>query len=90
MLGAPAPGTFGNFPLNGLNSGTFFNFDMSVTKRFPIRETVSFEIKTTFINVLNNPNWTYGNVAFDATNFGRITATTGSQRVIHFMGTLKF
>ena len=90
LLGAPAPGTFGNFPLNGLNSGTFFNFDMSVTKRFPIRETVSFEIKTTFINVLNNPNWTYGNVNFDATNFGRITATTGSQRVIHFMGTFKF
>ena len=90
LIGQPAPGTFGDFPMNGLNSGTFFNLDMSATKRFPIRETVSFEIKTTFINILNNANFTYGNTQFDSTSFGRITSTTGSQRVIHFMGTFKF
>jgi hypothetical protein len=90
LLGPPAPGTFGNFPMNSLTSGRFFNVDMSVTKRFPIRETVSFEIKTTFINVLNNANFSWGNISFDSTSFGRITTTTGSQRVIHFMGTLKF
>jgi hypothetical protein len=90
LLGAPAPGTFGNFPMNSIDSGRFFNVDMSLIKRFPIRETVSFEIKTTFINMLNNANWTYGNTTFDSTSFGRITATTGSQRVIHFMGTLRF
>jgi hypothetical protein len=90
LLGQPAPGTFGDFPLNSLNSGTYFNFDMSATKRFPIGERVSFEIKTTFINILNNANWTYGNTAFDSQSFGRITQTTGSQRVIHFMGSLRF
>ncbi len=90
LLGQPAPGTFGNFPLNSLNSGTFFNLDTSVTKRFPIGEGVSFEIKTTFINILNSANFTYGNTAFDSTSFGRITATTGSQRVIHFQGSLRF
>ena len=90
LLGQPAPGTFGNFPLNSIDSGRFFNLDTSVTKRFPVSEQVSFEIKTTFINILNNANFTFGNTAFDSTSFGRITATTGSQRVIHFQGSLRF
>jgi hypothetical protein len=90
LLGPPAPGTFGNFPMNGIDSGRFFNFDLSATKRFPIGERVSFEIKTTFINILNNANFTFGNTQFDSTSFGRITATTGSPRVIHFMGSLRF
>ncbi|HKY42358.1 MAG TPA: TonB-dependent receptor [Pyrinomonadaceae bacterium] len=90
LLGQPAPGTFGNFPMNSLNSGRFFTTDMSLIKRFPIRETVSFEIKTTFINILNHANFTFGNTAFDSTQFGRITATSGSQRVIHFQGSLRF
>lgn len=91
LLGPPAPGDFGDFPMNSLNSGRFFTTDMSLTKRFPIREAVSFEIKTTFINVFNNANFTYGNSQFDSTSFGRITTTVaGNQRVIHFMGTLRF
>jgi hypothetical protein len=90
LLGQPAPGTFGNFPLNALDAGRFFNLDTSVTKRFPVSEQVSFEIKTTFINILNNANFNFGNTAFDSTSFGRITATTGSQRVIHFQGSLRF
>lgn len=90
LLGQPAAGSFGNFPLNSIDAGRFFNLDMSATKRFPISETVSFEIKTTFINILNNANFTFGTTAFDSTSFGRITATQGSQRVIHFQGSLRF
>jgi hypothetical protein len=90
LLGQPAPGTFGDFPLNSINAGTFFNLDSSLIKRFPITERVSFELKTTFINIFNNANWTYGVTAFDSTSFGRITATTGSQRVIHFQGSMRF
>jgi Carboxypeptidase regulatory-like domain len=91
LLGQPAPGTFGDFPMNSLNSGRFFTTDLSLIKRFPIREAVSFEIKTTFINAFNNANFTYGNTQFDSQSFGRITTTVaGNQRVIHFMGTLRF
>jgi hypothetical protein len=63
---------------------------MSVTKRFPIGERIRLELKTTVINVLNNANFTYGTTQFDSTQFGRITATTGSSRVIHFMGSMRF
>jgi hypothetical protein len=90
LLGPPPPGEFGNFPMNSINAGTFFNVDMSATKRFSITESVKFEVKTTFINILNNPNWFYGNTQFDSTSFGRITQLNSGARVIHFMGTLKF
>lgn len=90
LLGQPAPGTFGNFPLNSINTGTYFNLDMSLTKRFPIGERVKLELKTTFINVLNNANFAFGNEQFDSTSFGRITGTSGGARVIHFIGSLKF
>jgi hypothetical protein len=84
LLAAPAPGVFGNFPLNSLDGPRFFNVDMSLTKRIPITERVKGELKTTFINILNNPNFVYNGEAFDSTSFGRITTTSGSPRIIHF------
>src|SRR5262249_51257123 len=45
IFGVPAPGTFGNFPLNSINGPTYFNVDMSVVKRFPIGERVKLELK---------------------------------------------
>jgi Carboxypeptidase regulatory-like domain/TonB dependent receptor len=90
ILGQPAPGSFGNFPMNSIDSGRYFNTDVSLTKRFPIGERVSFELKTTMINVFNNANFSFGNQQFDSTSFGRITSTSGSARVIHFQGSMRF
>jgi hypothetical protein len=90
ILGQPAPGTFGNFPMNSLNSGQFFNVDASLIKRLPIGERVSLELKTTFINILNRTNFAFGNMQFDSTSFGRITTTSGSPRVVHFQGSVRF
>src|SRR4030095_12203125 len=81
LMAAPAPGTFGNFPVNGLNGPSYFNFDLSITKRIRITERVRFEIKGTAINVLNHPNFIFSTTAtgvstnfinFDSTSFGRI------------------
>jgi len=84
LMASPAPGFFGNFPMNSLNGPRYFNIDASLVKRIPITETVKGELKTTFINILNNPNFSYDGQNFDTTSFGRITATSGSPRVIHF------
>ena len=84
LIVSPAPGSFGNFPMNSLNGPRYFNIDGSLVKRLAITETVKFELKTTFINILNNPNFSYNGQNFDSTSFGRITATSGSPRVIHF------
>ncbi|MBX7172546.1 MAG: TonB-dependent receptor [Pyrinomonadaceae bacterium] len=89
-LGSPAPGTFGNFPLNSINGPTYFNWDMAITKRFKVKERVGLELKTTFINVLNHANFAFGSQSFDSASFGLITGTSGNDRIIHFTGTMSF
>lgn len=90
LLGPPAPGTFGNFPLNSFNGPKYFNLDMSVVKRFKVKERVGLELKTTFINALNHSNFFYGTQNFDSTSFGLINSTSGIDRIIHFTGTMTF
>jgi hypothetical protein len=100
LMTAPAPGTFGDFPVNALNGPNYFNFDLSVTKRFRITETVKFEIKGTAINVLNHPNFVFpanaANTAgtnvinFDSTSFGRVTLQRGTSRQMNIIAQLRF
>jgi hypothetical protein len=90
LMAAPAPGTFGDFPINSLSGPKYFNFDLSVTKRIPITETVRFEIKATAINVLNHPNFVYNTQNFDSNTFGVITAQRGNVRSLNFIGQLRF
>lgn len=90
LLGVSAPGTFGNFPINSLNGPNFFNVDLSVVKRIPITERVRFELKTTLINALNHTSFAFGTLNFDSLNFGQITGTSLSGRVIHFTGNIRF
>jgi carboxypeptidase family protein len=84
ILAAPAPGVFGNFPINAINGPSYFNIDASLVKRIPITEKVKGELKATFLNVLNNPNFVYGTQNFDSTSFGRITAQSGNPRTMNF------
>lgn len=90
LMAAPAPGTIGNFPVNSLSGPSYFNFDLSVTKRIPITETVKFEFKVTAINILNHPNFTFGSQNFDSTSFGLVTAQRGTARNINFIGQIRF
>jgi hypothetical protein len=95
LIGSPAPGTFGNFPLNSLDGPTYFNVDLSVIKRVPIGERISLELKTTFINALNHSNFIFANQTFDSSSFGVITQGPGStgggtERIIHFTGSVRF
>jgi len=87
---APAPGTFGNFPLNSLSAPSYFNVDLSLIKRIPITERVRLEIKFTAINAFNIANFIYGTQNFDATNFGLITTQRDSGRNMSLIGQLRF
>jgi hypothetical protein len=90
LMAAPAPGTFGNFPINGLSGPSYFDWDMSVTKRIRITERVKFELKGTAINILNHPSFNYGTVSFDSTSFGRITSVKSSSRQMNIIAQLTF
>jgi hypothetical protein len=85
MLDAPAPGQFGNFPINALKGPSFWQYDFSVTKRTKIHESAEMEFKATFYNAFNHANFVFGNVAFDSATFGRISGQRGSPRIIHFI-----
>jgi hypothetical protein len=90
LMTAPAPGTFGNFPVNALSGPQYFNLDMSIIKRIPITERVKFEIKVTAVNLLNHPNFIYGTQNFDSTTFGLITSQRGNSRQMNFIGQIRF
>jgi hypothetical protein len=89
-MSAPAAGTFGDFPVNSLSGPSYFNFDMSLIKRFRITETVTFQLKGTAINILNHPNFIYGTVNFDSTSFGRVTTQRGVSRQMNIIAELRF
>ncbi|HEU4388729.1 MAG TPA: TonB-dependent receptor [Blastocatellia bacterium] len=84
LLGAPAPGTFGNFPINSLNGPRFFQTDFSLVKRTYFSERGNVEFRVTFYNALNNANFVFGSQNFDDETFGQITSTSGTPRIVHF------
>lgn len=84
LLASPQPGSFGNFPINSLNGPNYFNIDASLVKRLAVTGRFKLELKTTFINILNRANFVYNTQNFDATDFGRVTATGGDPRIVHF------
>ena len=99
LMSAPAPGTFGDFPVNSLNGPNYFNFDLSLTKRIRITERVRFELKGTAINVLNHPNFIFPSTStgagtnvinFDSTNFGRVTVQRGTSRQMNIIAQITF
>lgn len=84
ILGAPAPGTFGNFPLNSLYGPNFNQTDFTLAKRTYFRERANVEFRMIAFNLFNHPNFVYGGNTFDSSSFGRITSTTGIERQISF------
>ena len=85
ILAAPAPGTFGNFPLNSLNGPNFTQTDITLAKRTYFSERGNVEFRVIMFNVANHPNFVYnGNVFDESSSFGKITSTTGIERQISF------
>ena len=84
ILGAPAPGTFGDFPINSLYGPHFRQTDITVTKRTYLTERANLEFRMIAFNIFNHANFVYSGNAFDSASFGRITSTTGIERQISF------
>jgi hypothetical protein len=84
ILGAPAPGTFGDFPLNSLFGPNFSQTDLSLVKRTNFSERGNVEFRVTAFNAFNKANFTFGGNDFDSASFGRITGTRGDVRQLHF------
>ena len=90
LVDVPAPGTFGNFPINSIEGPSFWQVDFSVSKRTKFFERADMEFKATFFNAFNHANFAFGNAQFDSANFGQITGQRGSPRIIHFILGINF
>lgn len=97
LLDTPAPGQFGNFPINSISGPSFWQADFSVSKRTKIYESAEVEFKATFFNAFNHANFIFSNPTntfdgsiFDSASFGRISSQRGSPRIIHFIMSIKF
>jgi hypothetical protein len=90
LLAAPAPGTFGNFPRNMIDSPNFSQVDISLTKMTRFYEKANVEFKANFINAFNTPNFAFASINFDDANFGRINNQRGSERQINFILAINF
>jgi Carboxypeptidase regulatory-like domain/TonB dependent receptor len=78
----PAVGTFGNIHRDSLNGPGLVNTDLSVAKKFAIRESVSLQFRADAFNLFNKVNLGQPNNCIDCgpgSGSGLITSTIGSQ-----------
>ena len=82
----PEPFHFGSAPrtLPSCRGDGWRNFDLSITKVIPIRESMNVEFRLEMFNAFNRPQLRHPNLQFGGGRFGRITSQENSPRIIQF------
>ncbi len=73
----PAAGTYGNAGRGIVYGPRLFNIDTSAIKDTAITETLKFELRAEFFNVLNHPNFAEPGSTFGTSGFGQVFNTLG-------------
>jgi hypothetical protein len=84
---APAPGTFGNLEYRGIEGPAYWDINLAVSRLLNFGGTHSLELRIETFNLLNNFNWgdpTAASLSLTSSQFGRITTTAGSPRIMQF------
>lgn len=85
--------SFGNASRNSLRGPGGADFDLGISRVFPLTDRFHFELRGEAFNVTNTPNFAVPANNVSSTNFGEITSTFGSaadNRVLRFTGKLNF
>jgi hypothetical protein len=94
---APAAGSDGSTGFGNLGRNTYRgpfqqNWDLSLRKQLALAEKLRFEFTSDFFNLFNHP--VFSSPAFtdveSQSNFGQITSTQGSPRLVQFSARLAF
>ncbi len=85
----PTPGTDGNERFNSFRGPGFEQSDASLLKNTSITESVKFQLRFEFFNVLNHPNLTSVTTDQSNSNFGR-TSSQATPRFFQVGGNLTF
>jgi hypothetical protein len=75
------PGTFGNAGRDIFHGPGSIQWDMAVSRIFPIKERVRIEFRGDFFNIMNHANWNAPASAVNSATFAQIT-TFGTPRLI--------
>ena len=85
-----APGTTSGLERAIFNAPTTYNLDLSLIKRFQIRENISLQLQGDMFNALNRANFFTGQFSdINSNNFGRITNVLDA-RVVQLAVRLNF
>jgi carboxypeptidase family protein/TonB-dependent receptor-like protein len=87
-IGPSGGGLFGNLGRNIVRGPFEQNWDMYLSKRFPITEKYSLTFRSEFFNVFNHPNFVITNSSFGTPTFGIYSSTVGNPRILQLA--LKF
>lgn len=88
---APANYTFGNAGKNSLRSQTYWDFDPSVIRKFPIWREMQLEFRAEAFNALNHTVFSYPNSDLNSgSQFGAVTSTANSPRELQLSGKIIF
>ena len=69
---------------SGVRGPSVDNWDISAVKNFHVAEKWRLQFRAEFLNALNHSNLASPNTAPTNSLFGRISATTGFPRYLHF------
>jgi hypothetical protein len=93
----PGPGTFGDLTRNTLLGPSYFDWDASTLKEFPIHENQELEFRFEMFNAPNHPNWAAPSANWASTSstpgktFDKITTTANAPNSMReIQGALKF
>ena len=94
----PAPYTYGNLGRNSLRSDSTKNLDLSIIRKFPIKETTGFEFRADSFNLTNTPifnipyckNQNVCTPVLGNPNFSTVLATRNTSRELQFSLKLVF
>ncbi len=87
---APPVGVLGNSARTVLSGPGQVNFDFSIFKTIPIRESMDVQFRTEFFNILNTAQFDQPGVAAGSATFGQVQATINTARLIQFALKLRF
>ena len=75
-------GTVGQVGINNMRAPKLWNFDLGISRNFPIAEKKRVEFRGSFFNMFNNANLAAPNSSQLSPLFGRITGVATDPRVI--------
>jgi len=87
---APQIYTFGNLGRNTLYGPGRWNFDMSLFKDFPLRESIIVQFRAEAFNIFNHPQFGQPNATIGTSPAGTITSIVGNPRQLQLALRLQF